>query len=485
MANILRELQPQKVFKNFEAISNIPRGSGDEKAISDYMVSFAKDLGLEVIQDEVYNIIIKKTATKGYEKAPTIILQGHLDMVCEKNNETEHDFKKDPLKLYIDGDLVKAQGTTLGADNGIAIAYQMAILESTDLEHPNLEMLMTIDEERGMTGVANMHPEYLDGKILINLDSEEEGEFLVSCAGGVRTQLTIPYTPIKSTPGHQFYEISITGLQGGHSGADIHLERGNSNVLIGRLLNALRDQLDFELVSVAGGTKDNVITRESSAVIGIDKTNREALQEMVAQWDKVFKNELRIQDSDVTVDAKLADHIPESVLPKIVRDQSIGILVLHPNGVQGVSKDMENLIETSLNLGIVKTTSDKMVFSSALRSSVPTRKEELLLKIKELAKFIGADFSQIADYPAWVYEPNSPIRELAMSVYEKMNGVAPVVNAIHAGLECGFISEKLPGVDMISFGPNIRGAHTPDENLSIASTKNVWEFLVELLKNIR
>lgn len=483
--DIISKLEPKKVFQYFEAISNIPRCSGNEKTISDYMVSFANELGLQVIQDDVYNIIIKKPATKGYEKAPTIIIQGHLDMVCEKNADVIHDFKKDPLKLYIDGDLIKARGTSLGADNGAAIAYQMAILTSDDLEHPNLEMLMTIDEERGMTGVANMHPEHLDGRILINLDTEEEGEFLVSCAGGIRTQLAIPYTPIKPNRELQFYDLSITGLQGGHSGAEIHLERGNANVLMGRLLHALREQMDFELATVNGGTKDNVITRESMVTLGIDKTNREALQVLVDEWNKIFKNELRVQDPYVKVAVEITQIIPEYVLSKQVRDKSIGILILHPNGVQGVSMDMDDLIETSLNLGIVQTTANKIIFSSALRSSVPTQKEKLVLKIEELAKFIGADFSKTSDYPAWVYEPNSPIRELAISVYEKMYGTAPAIKAIHAGLECGFISEKLPGIDMISFGPNIRGAHTPDENLSIRSTKNVWEFLVELLRNIQ
>jgi len=482
--DIISKLEPKKVFQYFEAISNIPRCSGNEKAISDYMVSFAKKLGLQVIQDDVYNIIIKKPATKGYEKAPTIILQGHLDMVCEKENDIIHDFKKDPLKLYIDGDLIRAKGTTLGADNGAAIAYQMAILASDDLEHPELEMFMTIDEERGMTGVANMNPAHLDGEILINLDTEEEGEFLVSCAGGIRTQLTIPYTQVKPSSEFHFYNLLISGLQGGHSGAEIHLEKGNANVLMGRMLSALKDQIDFELVAINGGTKDNVITRESVATLGVSKTDEKELLAIVDQWDDIFKNELRIQDPDVKVSLELSQHIPAYALSKQVRDKSIGVLILHPNGVQRVSMDMEDLVETSLNLGIVQTTANQVIFSSALRSSVPTRKEQLVLKIQELAKFIGADFSKTSDYPAWVYQPNSPIRELAMSVYEKMYGTVPAIKAIHAGLECGFIAEKLPGVDMISFGPDIRGAHTPDENLSIGSTQNIWKFLVELLKNI-
>ncbi|HHX61905.1 MAG TPA: aminoacyl-histidine dipeptidase [Epulopiscium sp.] len=486
MAQRLAELEPHLVFKYFEEISNIPRESGDEKAISDHMVAFANNLGLEVIQDEVYNIIIKKPATKGYENAPVVILQGHLDMVCEKEVNRDHDFKKDPLDLYVDGDLIRARGTTLGADNGAAIAYQMAVLASDNLEHPALEALMTIDEERGMTGVANMHPEHFEGKILLNLDTEEEGEFYVSCAGGVRTQLKLDYTSNKPNPQLEFYKIRVEGLQGGHSGAEIHLERANATVLMGRLLNAIQDEIEFELGSVEGGSKDNVIPRETQAVIGISKNDQAAVTDIIQKWNKIFTNEFRVQDPDVKVimEAVGTDHV-EYVLPKDIKEKAISILVLHPNGIEAMSMDVEGLVETSLNIGIVKTASDHMIFSSALRSSVPSRKELLVSKVESLGKFVGAEFSKVSDYPAWVYEPNSPIRDLAISVYEKMYGVAPVIQAIHAGLECGFISEKLPGVDMISFGPNIRGAHTPEENLSISSTKNVWEFLVALLKNIK
>ncbi len=486
MKDILAGLEPQSVFRYFEDISNIPRDSGDERTISDYMMAFAQILGLEAIQDNVYNIIIKKPATKGYEDAPIVILQGHLDMVCEKEVNKEHCFKKDPLELYIDGDLVRSRGTTLGADNGIAIAYQMAILASNSIEHPALEILMTTDEERGMTGVANMQSQHLNGKILLNLDTEEEGEFYVSCAGGIRTQLKLNYGSNKPNPDLEFYQIGIEGLQGGHSGAEIHLERGNATVLMGRLLNAIQGELDFEFAGIQGGSKDNVVPRETLTIIGINKNDKEALEAIIKEWDKIFSNELRVQDPDIKIvvnPIELKD--VEYVLPKEIKEKAISILVLHPNGIEAMSMDMENLVETSLNIGIVKTASDHMVFSSALRSSVPSRKELLIAKVEALGKLVGAEFTKVSDYPAWVYEPNSPIRELATSVYEKMYGVSPVVKAIHAGLECGFISEKLPGVDMISFGPNIRGAHTPEENLSISSTKNIWEFLVELLKNIK
>ena len=486
MAQVLAKLEPQAVFKYFEQISQIPRESGDEKAISDYMVAFAKDLGLEVIQDDVYNIIIKKQATKGYENAPTIILQGHLDMVCEKAASSDHDFKQDPLDLYIDGDLIRARGTTLGADNGAAIAYQMAVLASSDLEHPPLEILMTIDEERGMTGVANMQPQHLEGKILINLDTEEEGEFYVSCAGGIRTQLKLSYAAKAPSPDQVFYQLSVSGLQGGHSGAEIHLERANATVLMGRLLSAIQDELAFELVGIEGGSKDNVIPRETQALIGISQKDRAALEEIIQAWNKIFANEFRVQDPDVQILMEAADSQGvEFVLPNEIKEKAISILMLHPNGIEAMSMDMDDLVETSLNIGIVKTTSTSMVISSALRSSVPSKKELLVAKVEALGKLVGAEFSKVSDYPAWVYEPNSPIRELAAKVYEQMYGAPPVIKAIHAGLECGFISEKLPGVDMISFGPNIRGAHTPDENLNISSTKNIWDFLAELLKNIK
>ena len=486
MAEILTKLEPQLVFKYFEEISNIPRESGDEKAISDYMVAFANNLGLEVIQDEVYNIIIKKPASKGYEDAPVVILQGHLDMVCEKEMGSSHDFDKDPLDIYIDGDLIKARGTTLGADNGAAIAYQMAVLASDDLEHPALEMLMTIDEERGMTGVANMHPEHLDGKILLNIDTEEEGEFYVSCAGGVRTQLKLDYKSNKPNPDQTFYKITIKGLQGGHSGAEIHLERANATVLMGRLLNDLQAKVEFELASIQGGSKDNVIPRETEAVIGIDDNDKAAVEDIIKEWSKIFTDEFRVQDSEVNIllETVATDNVGY-LLPKDIKEKAISILVLHPNGIEAMSMDMEDLVETSLNIGIVKTTKDYMVISSALRSSVPSRKEVLVSKVEALSKLVGAEFTRMADYPAWVYEPNSPIREITTRVYKEMYGKEAGIKAIHAGLECGFISEKLPGVDMISFGPNIRGAHTPEESLSISSTKNVWEFLVELLRNIK
>ncbi|NLI89952.1 MAG: aminoacyl-histidine dipeptidase [Epulopiscium sp.] len=473
------------IFKYFEKISSIPRGSGNEKEISDYMVSFANDLGLEVIQDEVYNIIIKKDASKGYEDAPTVILQGHLDMVCEKENDVDHDFEKDPLDLYIDGDLIRARGTTLGADNGMAIAYQMAVLASDTLEHPPLEILMTIDEERGMTGVANMHPEYLDGKILINLDSEEEGEFLVSCAGGVRSQLKLSHTSIDPDTSLKYYQINITGLIGGHSGTEIILERANSNILMGRLLNDLNKNIDLKLSRVDGGSKDNVITRDTKAIIGISKDQEERFKDVIGKWQNIFKEEYRVQDPDIDIVVESLElSSVEYILTEDIKNKLISLLVLHPNGIQAMSKDMEGLVETSLNLGVLTTNSDSIILSSAIRSSVPSRKELLLEKVEELGKLVGAEYERIADYPAWEYQPDSPIRETAIKVYKEMYNEEPKINAIHAGLECGFISEKLPGIDMISFGPNIRGAHTPDENLSISSAKNVWDFLQELLKHI-
>ena len=483
MSNVLKALQPQKVFEYFEIISSIPRESGNEKAISDYMVKFAKDLGLEVHQDEAYNIYIKKPATKGYENVPAVILQGHLDMVCEKNKDTQHDFKTEGLKLYIDGDWIGAEGTTLGADNGVAIAYQMAILADNTLKHPAIECLMTTDEERGMTGVSNLHPEYLQGKILLNLDTEVEGEFLVSCAGGAKAYLTMPYETIKISKDAVLYKITLNGLKGGHSGAEIHYERGNAHLLMGRVLNALRKQLDFELVSFEGGTKDNVITRECEVVLALSKNHVNLLKEVTQEMLTVFQAELSVQDPDISITVTETAYQEQGICKSAV-DQLINLLLIIPNGVMGYDQHMKGLVQTSLNLGIVKVENNKIRFGTAVRSSVASRKEELLNKLKTLSTAMNMTFEVKGDYPAWQYNEHSRIRDLSISLYEEMYGKKPNVTAIHAGLECGFISEKCPGLDMISMGPNLKHIHSPQEVASISSMARVYEYLVKLLESL-
>ena len=479
----LEDLRQQGIFKYFEAISNIPRESGNEKAISDYMVQFATDLGLQVKQDEAYNIYIKKPATKGYENAPTVILQGHMDMVCEKNKDTVHDFSTDGLDLYVDGDWLKARGTTLGADNGIAIAYQMAILADNTLEHPALECLMTTDEERGMTGVAALHPEYLQGRILLNLDTDVEGEFLVSCAGGAKVYMTFPKTQEAADERTETYEVVINNLVGGHSGAEIHHERANAHILMGRYLEALRQKCDFALCEITGGTKDNVITRECDVKINILPENSHFINEVALEMAGIFKAEYSVQDPQIKVQVTKLDKVASNFTTEL-KDTLIDFLLIIPNGVMGYDKHMDGLVQTSLNLGIVQTEQEVIRFGSAVRSSVATRKWEVIHKLEALSRGFGANCTVTGDYPAWQYNATSKVRDLAVNLFEEMYNKSPKVTAIHAGLECGFISEKLPGLDMISFGPNVKDIHSPQERASISSMESVYAYLVKLLEKL-
>ncbi|KLO23681.1 aminoacyl-histidine dipeptidase [Marinitoga sp. 1155] len=478
---ILKGLKPEKVFYYFEEISKIPRCSGNERAISDYLVNFAKEKNLEYIQDKALNVIIRKPATKGYENAPGVILQGHIDMVCEKTSDSKHDFSKDPIKLQIDGDYIKATNTTLGADNGIAVAYALAILDSKDIEHPEIEALFTTEEETGMTGANELDPSLLKGKVLLNIDSEEEGIFYVSCAGGLRDIITLPVEFIEPKNKHSL-RLVISGLQGGHSGMEIIKQRGNANKLLGRVLYDLNKKIKVECASINGGDKSNAIPREATADLIID--NMEKAKEIIEYWNKIFKNELSDSDPGVTVSIEKMEN-PKSVLTKKSFEKAIYILMLVHDGVQTMSKAIEGLVESSSNLGIVKTYNNKIEFTSATRSSVETLRDLIHNKSEIIANLTGATITTNAPYPAWEYKPDSKIRELMKKVYKDMYGKEPEIAAIHAGLECGILSGKLKDVDMISFGPNLYDVHTPQEKMSISSVKRVWEFLIEILKEMK
>ena len=482
--NNLQKIEPKKVFTYFEEISNIPRGSGNQKEISDYLLNFGKKLGLESIQDETLNIIIKKPATKGYESAPIVIIQGHMDMVCEKNNGTIHDFEKDPIELRIVDDFIYANGTTLGADNGIAMAYAMAILASDDIEHPAIEVLMTTDEETGMFGAMALSREHIDGKILINLDSEEEGYLLVSCAGGVRTtgKVNIQW---QDSLNKDILKISISGLKGGHSGMDIIKERGNSNKLLGRILNNLLNEVEFNLVSLNGGSKNNAIPREAEAIITIKKDNKEKSIALVNEFKEKLMNELRAQDSGLTINIEHTDSKVDKEFTIDCTKRVVKLLYLYPNGINTKSVEIKDLVESSTNLGVVTTNDNIVEFDSAIRSSVASLKEDIVLRMKEVVEIYGGDFETSADYPAWEYDPKSEIREICKTVYKNMNGKEANIIAIHAGVECGLFKENLGDLDMISFGPNLFDVHTPDEHMSISSVQNIWEYLKEILKNIK
>ena len=481
---VLQNLEPKLVFDFFERISDIPRGSGNEKAISDYLLNFGKELGLETIQDEALNIIIKKPASKGYENAPTVIIQGHMDMVCEKNNGTAHDFEKDPLKLRIVDDYIYATDTTLGADNGIAVAYGMALLADNNIPHPALEILITTDEETGMSGAMAVCKDNIDGKLLINLDNEEEGELLVSCAGGVRTNSAVKIEwqdKVNKTD----MAINISGLKGGHSGMDIIKERGNSNKILGRILKALREELEFNIVKINGGSKNNAIPREAEAIISIDDSNVNKVTSIVNNLTAVFANELKSQDPElkISVNKVTANEVKE--FNKTTTDKVINLLYLYPNGVNTRSTEIDGLVESSTNLGVLSTGEDYVEFDSAVRSSVPSLKKEIESRIKTITEILGAEFSSKSDYPGWEYNPNSKMREICQKVYKDMTGKEAKIVAIHAGVECGLFNEKLGNLDMISFGPNLYDVHTPQEHMSITSVKNTWEYLLKVLAEIK
>lgn len=480
MANVLNNLNPSLVFKYFEEISQIPRGSGNEKEISDYLYKFAKDLNLEVVQDDYLNIIIKKPATKGYENCPGVILQGHMDMVCEKNKDVDHDFEKDPIELKIVDDMIYANGTTLGADNGIAVAMSLAILASNDLAHPALEVLITSNEEAGMTGAMGLDGSIFNGKYIINLDSEEEGYLLVSCAGGNRSYVTLPLTFKPIAEDKQVLLLEVKGLLGGHSGMDIVKQRANSNVTMGRILNSLG--VEFDLVEVNGGSKNNAIPRECEAKIVVNKDQVDALKDSVSKIEEILKHEFRSTDANLQV--VVSESNADKALSDDCKSKVILLLNLIPNGIQTQSMEIEGLVESSTNLGVVKTENNIMSFESAVRSSVATLRENINNKTKLIADYVGANFENTDGYPAWEYAKDSKLEQLCIDVYEKLTGKKPIITAIHAGLECGLLLDKMPGCEAISMGPDMFEVHTPNEHVSITSIKNVWDYLVKVLESM-
>ena len=480
MKRVLQDLKPQSVFKYFEEISQIPRGSGNEKEISNYLKKFGEDLGLETIQDEYLNIIIRKPATKGYENAPCVMIQGHMDMVCEKNKDTDHDFTKDPLKLRLEDGMIYATGTTLGADNGIAVAMGMAILSDNSIEHPEIEFLVTVDEEAGMSGAMNLDGSQLKAKYILNLDSEEEGYILVSCAGGATAKSTLPIEYTNVSGDKVGLAIDIKGLLGGHSGMDIIKQRGNSNKLLGRLLNLL--SIDYDLAKVSGGSKNNAIPRESECIIAVNKNSVDEVKKQISDIEKIFKNELKTSDPGLVIEVSEAD--VEKVFTPEFKDKVIKMYNLMPNGVQTMSMDIEGLVESSTNLGVVVNSDNDILFESAVRSSVSTLKDDILNRMDLLTQSLKGSFKVESSYPAWEYAKGSKLEEICIEAYEKLTGKKPTIMALHAGLECGLLLSKMNGAEAISFGPDMFDVHTPNEHLDVKSTENTWDYLLTILKSI-
>ena len=477
----------QLVFKYFEEISKIPRCSGHEQEISNYLVSEGKRLGLETIQDETLNVIIKKPATEGYENNPGVILQGHMDMVCEKNKDTEHDFTKDEIKLRLEGDHLYATGTTLGADNGIAIAMGLALLASDDIPHPPLEVVYTVNEEVSMIGAMNLDGSLFKGRYIINLDSEEEGKITVSCAGGVTAVVTINKEYKEITYPKTAYSLVIKGLQGGHSGMEIDKQRGNSNVLMGRVLNNLckNGKIEYDLVNIHGGLKNNAIPREAECVILVDSQYEESLQKEISKMLNILKNEYKTSDPEVNLECHKLEENYDKALTNEVKEKIISVLNLMPRGIQTMSADIEGLVESSTNLGVVVTNDDEIKFELATRSSVKSLKDDLNDRMDLLCKSLGVKFDLEDDYPEWEYVKNSKLEKICVDTYEEVTGKKPEIIAIHAGLECGLLLDAIKGAEAVSIGPDLFDVHTPNEHLSIGSTERTWEYLVAVLRNVK
>lgn len=480
---VLQNLEPNKVFYFFEEIAAIPHGSRNTKAISDYLVNFAKERNLEFYQDEYNNVVIIKEASAGYEKADPVIIQGHMDMVCEKENGCDIDFEKDGLDLYVDGDFLKARGTTLGGDDGIAVAYALAIMDSPEIAHPRLEAVITVDEEIGMLGADSIDLSMLKGHKMLNIDSDVEGHFLTSCAGGMTVETTIPvnYKQVKGTE----VQVKVTGLCGGHSGSEIDKEHANANILMGRILRSLMDRMQFGLSHMEGGLKDNAIPRECTAKIIIDKADSDTLKNVVNELNNAFAAEYSVADKDIKVVVSFGEDKECDVLSFTSLTKVIFYLRNVPNGVQNMSQVMPGLVETSLNAGILDLTDEALLVTTSVRSSVSTRKADLQDKLGMLAEFLGGEIDINGDYPAWEYVAESDIRDTISDVYRELFGEEPVFEAIHAGLECGILSGKIDDLDCVSFGPDNFDIHTPKERLSISSTEKVWKLIVEFLKRCK
>ena len=476
----LAGLEPAAVFQYFEQICAIPHGSGNTKAISDYLVGFAKEHGLEFCQDELNNVIIFGKGTCGMEDHAPVIIQGHMDMVCEKDEDCPINMDTDGLDVTHDGAYVFARGTTLGGDDGIAVAFALALLADKNIPHPPLEVVITVDEETGMEGATGIDLSQLKGRTLINIDSEEEGIFTVSCAGGARGTITMPVT--RRAVYGPCVRLTVEGLQGGHSGVEIHKNRANANKVMGELLSRIQKLMPLCLTKFSGGSKDNAIPRSCSVTLVAMGSHIDRINGVCDELEKEIKEkydepEVRIYGDDV-------DAFGGNALPTDLSAKVIALLCAAPNGVQAWSKDIDGLVQTSLNLGVALLEKEQLRLTFAVRSSVNQEKRELLEQLAKLADFNNAQYSEMGDYPAWEYRKDSDLRDTMVAVYREMFGKEPEVVAIHAGLECGILSDKLPGLDCVSIGPEMHDIHTSRERLGIASTKRTWEFVLEVLKRL-
>ncbi|OGL43567.1 MAG: hypothetical protein A2161_21460 [Candidatus Schekmanbacteria bacterium RBG_13_48_7] len=479
--SVFQGLKPEKVWKQFEAICNIPHPSGHEQEVAQYVVNEAKRLGLAVKRDDVGNVCVTKPAAKGHESAQTVILQGHLDMVGVAAPGVKHDFTKDPIKCKIDGKLVKAEGTTLGADNGIGGAIMLALMEE-DFKHGEIEFLFTVNEEAGMDGAHGLNASFVKGRRLINLDTEEWGEFYISCAGGGDSVITLPVTRERQKIGFTAVHVKISGLKGGHSGVDINLGRGSGNRIIGRLLAAAYDINTFHIVRISGGNKRNSIADGAEAEIFIPVNNVDSVVKSLNSTAEIVKRELATTDPGMKLSIETKDKPSDNPISEKDSKKIIDLLVALPHGVLAMSPEVPGLVETSTNIGVVGIEKDTVKISLLTRSAVTSALDALKLQIRTIAHFVGAKIEEPKGYPGWKPNINSELLKISKEVFKKMNGKDPAIKAIHAGLECGLFGEKLPGVDMLSIGPEMHNVHSPAEELDIASIPKTYDLIKEILK---
>lgn len=479
MEYIIKGRKPEKFFNYFEEISAIPRGSGNEKGIADYIVAFAKKRGLECYRDETNNVFVRMPATKGRENEGAVMLQGHTDMVCEKNFDTVHDFENEGIKLVLDGDTLRADGTTLGADNGVAVALMLAILDGGLESHPTIECLFTTSEEVGLDGAKAFDYSLVTAEKMINLDSEGEGIATVSCAGGVRTDLSMKAATVECSKSALL--IKISGLAGGHSGAEIHCGRANANKLMGRVLAILLGEVKFNLVSIEGGSKDNAIPRECRALIALDESDVMKAIEIVKAQERVIKRELCEADKNMTLDAVEREGVSAS-FDSATTKNAVSLMSVVANGVFAMSHDIDGLVEYSRNLGVIKTDENGIDFIFSARSSTESMIDHSQRELEMLGGLCSCSVRHYSRYPGWRYEKESELREIYIKAAEKVLGREPVIMAIHAGLECGIIKSHINNMDMISIGPEMRDIHSPDENLDLPSCERFWLIIEEMLK---
>ena len=482
--SVLGELQPKKVFQYFEEICEIPHGSRNLKKISDYLVDFAKAHGLKYRQDEDLNVIIWKDGSKGYEDSDPVILQGHMDMVAVKESDCDKDMEKEGLDLEIDGDYILAKGTSLGGDDGIAVAYTLAVLDDEEMAHPPIEAIFTVNEEIGMLGAATIDVSDLKGRLFMNMDSEDEGVFTVSCAGGASVICKIPYET--ETVDASVIEIKMDGFSGGHSGVEIIKGRMNANCAMARVLLNLFNEVEMQLISVNGGEKDNAIAKFSKASVAVLKEEVTEAKQIIEDTFAQIKEEYKVTDPDATLSVEVKESGKVDVFTEDTTFAVVTAMVHMPDGVQRMNPEIEGLVQTSLNMGILTTKDNEVQMTFAVRSSSETEKQYLIDKLTSLTETLGGDVEIQGPYPGWEYKADSRLRQVMVDVYKDLyNGEEPVVEGIHAGLECGIFSSKLPGLDAVSFGPQMEHIHTTKEVLSISSTERTWELVVKTLEALK